>query len=81
LQDATLQNIRRVGAAEALTGPAVRGDAATVERNLKALAERIPEAVRSYVALADLAVKIAARSGSLPAEGRQAVQEILARWR
>jgi predicted short-subunit dehydrogenase-like oxidoreductase (DUF2520 family) len=81
LQDATLQNIRRVGAAEALTGPAVRGDAATVERNLNALAERVPEAVRAYVALADLAVKIAARSGRLPAEGRQAVQEILARWR
>jgi predicted short-subunit dehydrogenase-like oxidoreductase (DUF2520 family) len=81
LQDATLENIRRVGAAEALTGPAVRGDAVTVERNLNALAERVPEAVRAYVALADLAVKIAARSGRLPAEGRQPVQEILARWR
>jgi predicted short-subunit dehydrogenase-like oxidoreductase (DUF2520 family) len=81
LQDATLENIRRVGAAEALTGPAVRGDAATVERNLEALAERVPEAVSSYVALAELTASIAARSGRLPAEGRQAVQEILTRWR
>jgi len=81
LQDATLDNIRRVGPAEALTGPAVRGDAGTVQRNLEALAQRAPEAVRAYVALADLAVKLAARAGRLPAEGRQAVQEILARWR
>lgn len=81
LQDATFQNMRRVGAAEALTGPAVRGDAATVQRNLEALAERIPEAVPSYVALAELTATIAARSGRLPAEGRQAVQEILARWK
>lgn len=81
LQDATLENIRRVGAAEALTGPAVRGDAATVERNLEALAERVPEAVSPYVALAELTASIAARSGRLPAEGRQAVQEILTRWR
>jgi predicted short-subunit dehydrogenase-like oxidoreductase (DUF2520 family) len=81
LQDATLENVRRVGAAEALTGPAVRGDVATVERNLEALAERVPEAVASYVALAELTAGIAARSGRLPAEGRQAVQEILTRWR
>jgi predicted short-subunit dehydrogenase-like oxidoreductase (DUF2520 family) len=81
LQVATLENIRLVGAAEALTGPAVRGDAVTVERNLEALAERVPEAVPSYVALAELTAGIAARSGRLPAEGRQAVQEILTRWR
>jgi predicted short-subunit dehydrogenase-like oxidoreductase (DUF2520 family) len=81
LQDATLQNIRHWGAAEALTGPAVRGDAATVERNLEALAERVPEAVPSYVALAELTANIAARSGRLPAEGHRAVEEILAKWR
>jgi predicted short-subunit dehydrogenase-like oxidoreductase (DUF2520 family) len=81
LQDATLENIRRVGAADALTGPAVRGDATTVGRNLEALAERVPEAVPTYVALAELTTRIAARSGRLSAEGRQAVQEILARWR
>lgn len=81
LQDATLANVRRVGPADALTGPAVRGDATTVERNLDALAERVPGAVRPYVALADLALDLAERSGRLPAEGREAVEEILARWR
>jgi predicted short-subunit dehydrogenase-like oxidoreductase (DUF2520 family) len=81
LQEATFANLRRVGPAEALTGPAVRGDAVTVERNLRALADRVPEAVRSYVALADLALELAERSGRLPAEGRDAVEEILSRWR
>jgi predicted short-subunit dehydrogenase-like oxidoreductase (DUF2520 family) len=81
LQDATMANIRRAGPADALTGPAVRGDAVTVERNLRALAERAPDAVRPYVALADLALALAERSGRLPPGGREAVEEVLARWR
>ena len=81
LQDATLANVERVGPADALTGPAVRGDAVTVARNLRALSERAPEAVRPYVALADLALELAERAGRLPAEGREAVEEVLAGWR
>jgi predicted short-subunit dehydrogenase-like oxidoreductase (DUF2520 family) len=81
LQEATFANVARVGPAAALTGPAVRGDAGTVTRNLEALADRAPEAVRAYVALADLALELAERSGRLPAEGRDAVEEALARWR
>ena len=81
LQEATLANVRRVGAAEALTGPAIRGDAVTLQRNLEALAEHAPEAVRPYVALADLALALAGRSGRVPAAGRVAVEEVLARWR
>jgi predicted short-subunit dehydrogenase-like oxidoreductase (DUF2520 family) len=81
LQAATLANVERVGPAEALTGPAVRGDAGTVHRNLEALAKHAPEAVRPYVALADLALELAERSGRLPADGREAVEEELARWR
>jgi predicted short-subunit dehydrogenase-like oxidoreductase (DUF2520 family) len=81
LQEATLANVERAGPAAALTGPAVRGDAATVARNLEALAERAPHAIRSYVALADLALELAERSGRLPAEGRESVEEVLARWR
>ena len=81
LQEATLANLGRVGPAGALTGPAVRGDAITVARNLDALAEHAPEAVRPYVALADLALELAERSGRLPAAGREAVAEVLARWR
>jgi predicted short-subunit dehydrogenase-like oxidoreductase (DUF2520 family) len=81
LQAATLANVARVGPAAALTGPAVRGDAATVRRNLEALDERYPDAVRPYVALADLALELADREGRLPAAGREAVREVLARWR
>lgn len=81
LQEATLANLELVGPAEALTGPAVRGDAVTVARNLQALAERAPQAVRPYVALADLALELAERAGRLPATGREEVEEVLARWR
>jgi len=81
LQEATLANIVRVGPAEALTGPAVRGDARTVARNLEALAGSMPEAVRPYVALADLALALAERSGRLPAGGREEVEAILATYR
>jgi predicted short-subunit dehydrogenase-like oxidoreductase (DUF2520 family) len=81
LQEATLANVERDGPAVALTGPAVRGDALTVDRNLRALAERAPEAVRPYVALADLALELAERSGRLPTAGREAVEEVLDRWR
>ncbi len=81
LQQATLANVERVGPASALTGPAVRGDAVTVRRNLEALSKHAPEAVRPYVALADLALALAQRVGRLPATGRDAVEEELARWR
>jgi predicted short-subunit dehydrogenase-like oxidoreductase (DUF2520 family) len=81
LQQATLSNVERVGPAAALTGPAVRGDAATVRRNLEALAKHAPDAVSSYVALADLALALAERSGRLPTDGREAVEEELARWK
>jgi predicted short-subunit dehydrogenase-like oxidoreductase (DUF2520 family) len=80
LQEATLANVARVGPAEALTGPAVRGDAITLQRNLEALDRYAPEAVRSYVVLADLALALAGRSGREPAD-RAAVEEVLARWR
>src|SRR3990172_710703 len=81
LQAATLANVERVGPAAALTGPAVRGDAATVQRKLEALSAQVPEAVGPYVALADLALALAERSGRLPAHGLDAVEEGLARWR
>jgi predicted short-subunit dehydrogenase-like oxidoreductase (DUF2520 family) len=81
LQDATLANVQRVGPAEALTGPAIRGDAITLQRNLEALAEHRPDAVRPYVALADLALALAERSGRVPPQGREAVEEVLVRWR
>ena len=81
LQRATLDNVHAVGPAAALTGPAVRGDDLTVERNLRALAAHAPEAVPAYVALADLALALATASGRLDPLGAAAVEEVLARWR
>jgi predicted short-subunit dehydrogenase-like oxidoreductase (DUF2520 family) len=80
LQRATLDNVETLGPAAALTGPAVRGDAGTVERNLDALAERMPDAVDAYVAMTRVALELATRSGRLVPDGRTAVEAVLARW-
>jgi predicted short-subunit dehydrogenase-like oxidoreductase (DUF2520 family) len=80
LQRATLDNIEALGSAAALTGPAVRGDAGTVERHLEALAGRMPDAVAAYVTMARVALELATRSGRLGPDGRTAVEAVLARW-
>lgn len=81
LAEATLSNVLREGPAAALTGPAARGDAGTVGRNLEALARHAPEAVAAYVALAGAALDLAEASGRLPPGARDRVEEVLARWR
>jgi predicted short-subunit dehydrogenase-like oxidoreductase (DUF2520 family) len=81
LQRATLDNIAELGPAAALTGPAVRGDAGTVARNLEAIAKETPQAVPAYVALADVAVELGIRSGRLSPEARTAMEEVLDPWR
>jgi predicted short-subunit dehydrogenase-like oxidoreductase (DUF2520 family) len=68
------------GASEAITGPAARGDAGTILRNLNALARHAPEVVPAYVALARLASSLGAASGRLPEDARRRVEEVLARW-
>ena len=80
LQGATLDNIDDLGPAQALTGPAVRGDAGTVARNLDALGARAPHTVAAYVALTRLALDLAVDGGRLAPEGRDAVEAVLARW-
>lgn len=81
LQRATLDNVALLGSGPALTGPALRGDAGTVERNLEALAKHAPHAIASYVALADLTLDLAERAGRLSSDGRADVEEVLDRWR
>jgi predicted short-subunit dehydrogenase-like oxidoreductase (DUF2520 family) len=80
LSRASLENVASLGADRALTGPAVRGDAGTVEGNLRALATDAPEAVAPYIALARVALDIGERSGRLEPDGRSAVEEVLDRW-
>lgn len=80
LQRATLDNVARLGPAAALTGPAVRGDAGTVERNLEAVERVVPDAIPAYVALARVALDLGVRSGRLGSDARARVEEVLARW-
>jgi predicted short-subunit dehydrogenase-like oxidoreductase (DUF2520 family) len=80
LSRATLENVAAMGPGRALTGPAVRGDAGTVERNLAALAAAAPHAIPAYVAMARVALDLAVRAGRLDAEGRAGVERVLARW-
>jgi predicted short-subunit dehydrogenase-like oxidoreductase (DUF2520 family) len=80
LQRASLDNVERLGAEAALTGPAVRGDAHTIERNLEALREAAPGAVAVYVALSRVALDLATHGGRLDGAGRSRVEEVLARW-
>lgn len=55
LAEAALGNARRVGAVAALTGPAARGDRATIDRHLAALPD---EEVGLYAAVADAAARV-----------------------
>jgi predicted short-subunit dehydrogenase-like oxidoreductase (DUF2520 family) len=80
LARASVENVARLGATDALTGPAVRGDAGTVARNLEALRSAAPHAVAAYVELCRLALGLGERSGRLTPEGRAAVEEVLADW-
>jgi len=72
--------VARIGPVAALTGPAVRGDAGTVARNLGALAAHAPDAVAAYVAMCRVALDVATAGGRLEPEGRAAVEEVLAAW-
>jgi predicted short-subunit dehydrogenase-like oxidoreductase (DUF2520 family) len=80
LARAAFESTFDAGPGAALTGPATRGDAGTIARNLSALAERAPEAVPAYVALARVAASLAARSGRLTSEGQARVEEALGPW-
>jgi predicted short-subunit dehydrogenase-like oxidoreductase (DUF2520 family) len=80
LQEATLSNVHRLGPEAALTGPAVRGDASTIERNLGAVATSAPDAVPAYVAMCRVALDLAERAGRLDRTRRAAVETVLARW-
>lgn len=81
LARASLDATLALGPGAALTGPALRGDAGTVQRNLEALSSHAPEAVASYVALARVAADLAAKAGRLSAEGYSRLREVLDDWK
>ena len=65
LVEGTVENIAALDAPGALTGPIARGDAATVERHLEALATFPREVRRLYCELGHHAVRVARRKGTL----------------
>ena len=64
-------NVRAVGVPAALTGPVVRGDVATVERHLAALAALDGGARQSYAALLPVIVESASAAGLGPKVARE----------
>jgi predicted short-subunit dehydrogenase-like oxidoreductase (DUF2520 family) len=80
LARATLDAALARGPGEALTGPAVRGDAGTIARNVMALQQHAPETIPAYVALARMTAGRALSSGRLSSEGHARVMDVLARW-
>lgn len=63
----TLANLNDQPPARALTGPIVRGDAATVEQHLAVIAASAPHALPTYCALGAETVRLAHTSGRLSA--------------
>jgi predicted short-subunit dehydrogenase-like oxidoreductase (DUF2520 family) len=81
LANATLHNALAADPISVLTGPAVRGDVGTVQRNLHALRDRAPELVLPYVVLSETALSLVGRAGREPSNAEDAVREVLAQWR
>ena len=73
----SVENVARLGADQALTGPIVRGDAGTVRKHLAALTASAPHLLESYVANARRTLDRAVRSGRLDAAKARAVAEAL----
>ena len=72
---ATIENWAASGAPDALTGPIVRGDEATVARQRGAVAERAPELLPLFDALCERTRVIAAKSSmSGPLSGIRVVE-------
>jgi predicted short-subunit dehydrogenase-like oxidoreductase (DUF2520 family) len=76
LARATLDNLERSDPATALTGPIVRGDAATVRAHLGALNED-PELAAAYRALGQLTLRLAV-AGGMSTDRIEGLQKVLA---
>jgi predicted short-subunit dehydrogenase-like oxidoreductase (DUF2520 family) len=70
-------NVEALGFPEALTGPVRRGDAVGVEKHLKTLREKLPEAVGLYLAAAEAQVPLARAIGDATEESLDAVERAI----
>lgn len=73
-----LENAHRSGAAEALTGPVVRGDVETVQEHLASLTEHEQ---RRYAGLLNMVVDLAEQGHRLPADAAERLRAIAAEAR
>ncbi len=79
LVQTTLDNITQLGSGAALTGPIQRGDAETVELQLRALGDSAPELRTLYQALGVWTLDLAKRTGSLDETSAEALRQVLTR--
>lgn len=79
LAGGTLENVRAVGLPAALTGPAERGDEATLRRHADALAGGLPALSAAYAALGRIAVDVALEKRSIGPGEAAALEAALGR--
>ena len=75
----TVRNIEKVGVPDALTGPIARGDAATVEGHINALAKEMPGMLGLYIELGRHAVRVGRAKGTLTTEDAKRLVELFDR--
>ncbi|MGH9558161.1 MAG: DUF2520 domain-containing protein, partial [Bryobacteraceae bacterium] len=80
LARASLENVLHCGAVEALTGPVVRGDAATVSENTAALQRADPSIAELYKAAGLHALDMARRRGLGGEEAERVHRALLGRF-
>lgn len=81
LIDATLENIEVLGASGALTGPVVRGDVRTVQRELETISEAAPRHEALFAALSGALVALAEQREDAPRAQLERIRKLLAEAR
>lgn len=77
LAQQALENSLRMGPSEALTGPIVRGDAISLQKQLNFLTINRPDLVDVFDALSDQTLHLAVSSGRINAADARAIEEVL----
>ncbi|MFQ5674256.1 MAG: Rossmann-like and DUF2520 domain-containing protein [bacterium] len=78
LLEGTIDNIKKMGIANALTGPIARGDVGTIERHLETLRENFPEFIPLYSSLGMQALALARDGNRIDGGMVDRIQALLA---
>jgi predicted short-subunit dehydrogenase-like oxidoreductase (DUF2520 family) len=79
LMKGTVSNIERAGLPDALTGPIERGDVATVESHVAAVAGSAPDLLPIYREMGRLTVEVSLAKGNIDRRAADALLQVLAR--